>query len=152
MLTARLRWLPLAFFLLCVITQGQEAKLEPGIEREIAGGESHTYQINLTVGQFVRFRLKQQAIDSALILTAPDGKLLVEMNLTGAGEEESLSMEAATAGTYRLTFDTGGYFDAANTAAFYPQAIVTFRVADPAQHYHVPLLLSPFGYSTYRGS
>jgi 5-hydroxyisourate hydrolase len=56
------------------------------------------------------------------------------------------------AGTYRLTFDTGGYLDAADTAAFYPQAIVTFRVADPAQHYHVPLLLSPFGYSTYRGS
>jgi len=56
------------------------------------------------------------------------------------------------AGTYRLTFDTGGYFDANGVSGFYPEAVVTFLVGDPAEHYHVPLLLSPFGYSTYRGS
>lgn len=56
-------------------------------------------------------------------------------------------------GTYRLIFDTGAYFTAKNIAgAFYPQAIVVFAVRDATQHYHVPLLLSPFGYSTYRGS
>ena|SRR5256885_5184951 len=56
------------------------------------------------------------------------------------------------AGTYRLTFDTGAYFAAQKTEAFYPEVKVAFVVKDGAQHYHVPLLLSPFGYSTYRGS
>ena len=79
--------------------------LAPGkaIEREIAGGESHSYQIQLAVGQFARFRLEQQALDCVLILTAPDGKQIVEMNLTGVGEQESLSLEAAIPGSYRLT-------------------------------------------------
>ena len=83
----------------------QEQKLESGkpIERKIAGGESHTYQIQLAAGQFVRFRAEQQALNSALILTAPYGEQLVEMDLTGVGEQESVSLEAATAGSYRLT-------------------------------------------------
>lgn len=55
-------------------------------------------------------------------------------------------------GTYRLTFDTADYFVAQKTESFYPAVTVTFIVHDAAQHYHVPLLLSPFGYSTYRGS
>jgi len=56
-------------------------------------------------------------------------------------------------GTYRLIFDTGTYFTAQQVVGyFYPQAVVVFAVRDPGQHYHVPLLLSPFGYSTYRGS
>ena len=54
-------------------------------------------------------------------------------------------------GTYRLTFETGRYFEAQDISAFYPHVIVTFTVAGDA-HYHVPLLLSPFGYSTYRGT
>jgi 5-hydroxyisourate hydrolase len=55
------------------------------------------------------------------------------------------------AGTYRLVFDTGAYFARRSTRSFYPHVIVVFSVtAEP--HYHVPLLLSPFGYSTYRGS
>lgn len=53
---------------------------------------------------------------------------------------------------YRLVFDTASYFSARGVAAFYPVVIVVFEIADPLQHYHVPLLLSPFGYSTYRGS
>jgi 5-hydroxyisourate hydrolase len=56
------------------------------------------------------------------------------------------------AGTYRLTFETGAYFTAASVKAFYPRVVVEFDVRDASQHYHVPLLLSPFGYSTYRGS
>jgi 5-hydroxyisourate hydrolase len=51
-----------------------------------------------------------------------------------------------------LTFDTGAYFAEHRIASFYPQVTVCFTVRDAAQHYHVPLLLSPFGYSTYRGS
>jgi 5-hydroxyisourate hydrolase len=54
------------------------------------------------------------------------------------------------AGEYRLTFGTGAYFAARGTPSFYPEVTVTFSVA--AGHYHVPLLLSPFAYSTYRGS
>lgn len=56
------------------------------------------------------------------------------------------------AGVHRLTFATGAYFAAQNVAAFYPEVRITFTVTDPAQHHHVPLLLSPYGYSTYRGS
>ena len=55
-------------------------------------------------------------------------------------------------GLYRITFDTGDYFKAAGKSCFYPHVSVMFEVTDAAQHYHVPLLLSPFGYSTYRGS
>ena len=56
------------------------------------------------------------------------------------------------AGRYRLTFATGAYFAARSVACFHPEVSVVFEVRDPAQHHHVPLLLSPFGYSTYRGS
>jgi 5-hydroxyisourate hydrolase len=56
------------------------------------------------------------------------------------------------AGRYRLTFDTGAYFHARGEKAFYPEVLVVFEINEPAQRLHVPLLLSPFGYSTYRGS
>ena len=56
------------------------------------------------------------------------------------------------AGEYKLTFDTGEYFHAAATPCFYPRVEVTFHIAGDGEHYHVPLLLNPFGYSTYRGS
>ena len=55
-------------------------------------------------------------------------------------------------GTYRVTFDTGAYFQAARRPAFFPRVDVVFRVDGPRERYHIPLLLSPFGYSTYRGS
>ncbi len=55
-------------------------------------------------------------------------------------------------GTYRLTFDTAAYFAAGQSESFYAQVMINFVVRDETQHYHVPLLLSPFGYSTYRGS
>ncbi len=55
-------------------------------------------------------------------------------------------------GVYRLTFDSGAYFRAQGVETFYPSVSVLFEIRDPAQHYHVPLLLSPYGYSTYRGS
>lgn len=56
-------------------------------------------------------------------------------------------------GTYRLIFETGAYFaEQGLERFFYPQAVIVFSIAEPNSHYHVPLLLSPFGYSTYRGS
>jgi 5-hydroxyisourate hydrolase len=55
-------------------------------------------------------------------------------------------------GGYRLTFDAGAYFAAQGAEGFYTEVVVSFVVRDPASHYHVPLLLSPYGYTTYRGS
>ena len=59
---------------------------------------------------------------------------------------------ALMAGDYRLEFATGEYFAANGQQGFYPEVVVTFTVTDPGQHHHVPLLLSPYAYSTYRGS
>ncbi len=55
-------------------------------------------------------------------------------------------------GIYRLTFQIEAYFQAQGIEGFYPEASIVFHVRDASQHYHVPLLLSPYGYSTYRGS
>ncbi|MFZ9886104.1 MAG: hydroxyisourate hydrolase [Myxococcota bacterium] len=62
-----------------------------------------------------------------------------------------LPVGALEIATYRLTFDIAAY-EADGPQGFYPYAQIVFRVREPAQHHHVPLLLSPFGYSTYRGS
>ena len=55
-------------------------------------------------------------------------------------------------GVHRLRFETDAYYSARGMAGFYPEVTVVFEVADPSEHYHVPLLLSPYGYTTYRGS
>jgi len=59
---------------------------------------------------------------------------------------------ALAPGIYRLTFDVAAYFRAQGKETFYPEIPITFEIRAPAEHYHVPLLLSPYGYSTYRGS
>lgn len=55
-------------------------------------------------------------------------------------------------GTYRLTFDVAAYFRSQSTVSFYPEIAIAFGVRDAAQHHHIPLLIGPFGYTTYRGS
>jgi 5-hydroxyisourate hydrolase len=77
----------------------------------------------------------------------------------GEGETNSdgrvlnlLPPDSLQTGSYRLKFLVADYFSAQNVAAFYPQVTIEFSVTAPHEHYHVPLLLSPFGYSTYRGS
>jgi 5-hydroxyisourate hydrolase len=69
------------------------------------------------------------------------------------GRLRSLTAENAPtgAGTYRLTFDTGAYFKGLGTATFHPRVVIEFETTGDA-HYHVPLLVSPYGYTTYRGS
>ena len=59
---------------------------------------------------------------------------------------------ALDAATYCLTFDTAAYSITSGQESFYPRVTVFFTVSNPTQHHHVPLLLSPYGYSTYRGS
>jgi len=79
--------------------------------------------------------------------------LLSELRTSDDGRVgDLLSGAALRAATYRLTFMIGPYFVARGLPAFYPQAQVLFVVSDPARHHHIPLLLSPYGYSTYRGS
>ena len=82
--------------------------------------------------------------------TDADGRvsdLAAGAGLTGADSD-------AGPGIYRIVFLTEAYLKARSPAAqtFYPEVVVTFRVSDPAEHHHVPLLLSPYAYSTYRGS
>jgi 5-hydroxyisourate hydrolase len=68
------------------------------------------------------------------------------------GRLRTLLTTAPAPGVYRLVFDTRSYFERQGLRAFYPNVSVTFNVDDGNDHYHVPLLLSPFGYSTYRGT
>jgi hydroxyisourate hydrolase len=70
----------------------------------------------------------------------------------GDGRISTLGPAELPAGRYRVTFDTGGYLAAHQLPVFYPEVCVDFELTDLSAHYHVPLLLSPFGYSTYRGS
>ncbi|XP_013417218.1 5-hydroxyisourate hydrolase-like isoform X2 [Lingula anatina] len=63
-----------------------------------------------------------------------------------------LTQDQFVPGTYKINFNTGGYFQQLGVEGFYPYVEVVFEIRDPQQHYHVPLLLSPYGYSTYRGS
>lgn len=67
------------------------------------------------------------------------------------GRVPGLVGEGLAHGTYRITFDTGDWFAAQDVTGFYPEVVITFLV-DTERHYHVPVLLSPFAYSTYRGS
>ncbi|MAM58722.1 MAG: hydroxyisourate hydrolase [Salinicola sp.] len=60
--------------------------------------------------------------------------------------------ETFEAGVYRAVFETGDWYRARGSATFFPEITVPFEVVDTQQHYHIPLLLSPYAYSTYRGS
>jgi len=60
--------------------------------------------------------------------------------------------KSMTAGIYRMVFGTKEYFDGQGVSTFYPTIEVVFEIKNPDEHYHVPVLVSPFGYSTYRGS
>ncbi len=82
----------------------------------------------------------------------PGGAIVeVAAGLTDHDGRLALGPEVLEPGMYALTFATGAYFADRGVETFYPLATVTFTVAD-RPHYHVPLLLSPFAYSTYRGS
>ena len=75
-----------------------------------------------------------------------------ETDSDGRIKQFVLSDPQLAPGTYRLVFAVAKYFESLNQKSFYPEVAVTFLIAAGAEHYHVPLLISPFGYSTYRGS
>lgn len=68
------------------------------------------------------------------------------------GRVPELGPETLESGIYRITFGAGDYFASQNVETFYPSITIDFKVDARQKHYHVPLLLSPFAYSTYRGS
>jgi 5-hydroxyisourate hydrolase len=84
--------------------------------------------------------------------TGEDWELLGTGRTDDDGRITALAPDRLEAGVHRLDFDTGAYFASTGQSGFYPEVRVTFDVVDPGQHYHVPLLLSPYAYSTYRGS
>ena len=80
------------------------------------------------------------------------GDALVAEGLTDGDGRCRLTEEATATGPHRLVFVTGPWFADQGRDTFYPEVVLTFAVREPADHHHVPLLLAPFAYSTYRGS
>ncbi len=94
----------------------------------------------------VPIQLEQKAADGSWAI--------IEQGTTNADGRVSDLLEKNTVlalGIYKMVFDTEGYFKSQNIKGFYPTVEIQFYVRDTT-HYHVPLLLNPFGYSTYRGS
>jgi hydroxyisourate hydrolase len=128
------------------ITQLRLGKLlEP--ERDICMITTHVLDISRgvpAVGITVILELRQSSA------WAPIGRGITDEN----GRVNTLTTEGRLApGTYRLTFDIGSFHrEQGLSVSFFPEVKITFNVRDPDEHFHLPLLLSPFGYSTYRGS
>jgi hydroxyisourate hydrolase len=107
-----------------------------------------THVLDLTNGRPAR------GIDVTLSREDESGKLrsLGSARTDADGRIAAFGIERLAVGTYQLRFQTGAYFREQGISSFHPCVEITFRVDDAAEHHHVPLLLSPFGYSTYRGS
>jgi 5-hydroxyisourate hydrolase len=91
------------------------------------------------------------AVGVAISLSDAEATVLATATTDDDGRVKSVS-DALTPGVYRLFFDTASYFASIDVTAFYPEVVIAFEVTDSDAHYHVPLLLSPYAYSTYRGS
>ncbi|WP_104082230.1 hydroxyisourate hydrolase [Cryobacterium sp. Y11] len=92
------------------------------------------------------------AADVLVALQSDAGVEIASGTTDADGRVADLGPEHLEAGTYRLSFATGEYFGRTRRQTFYPVVSIAFSVADAEQHYHVPLLISPFAYSTYKGS
>lgn len=88
----------------------------------------------------------------SVTLQQADGTEIAQVVTNEDGRVPELGPETLESGTYRITFGTGDYFGSRNVECFYPSVTVDFTVNAGQNHYHIPLLLSPFAYSTYRGS
>ena len=80
------------------------------------------------------------------------GQLLAEAITNADGRVSDFGLAQIAIGDYSLEFQIAEYFQKLGTATFFPKAVIHFSVASLQQHYHIPLLISPFAYSTYRGS
>jgi len=120
------------------------------------GSEAETGRSPITIHVLDTSRGKPAA-GVAVMLEQADGqewRELAKGKTDGDGRIEMLLPKGkpVVAGIYRVTFESGAYFAESKTKTLYPRITVLFEVTDPKEHYHIPLLLSPFGYSTYRGS
>lgn len=96
--------------------------------------------------------LGRPAADVAVELRAADGRVLVSAQTGTDGRIAPVLADLPDVGVYRLVFATGAYFAATGQNGFFPEVVIAFTVSDTEAHHHVPLLLSPYSYSTYRGS
>jgi 5-hydroxyisourate hydrolase len=96
--------------------------------------------------------LGRPAAGVAVDLADATGAVLASGVTNDDGRVPELGPDALPVGVYRLVFHTAAYFEAAGREAFWPRVVLDFDLVDEQAHYHVPLLLSPFAYSTYRGS
>ncbi len=85
-------------------------------------------------------------------LFSEDSTLLGEALTNTDGRVTDFGLTEFKAGAYSLEFATASYFQALGLDTFFPKAVIHFYVKDASQHFHIPLLISPFAYSTYRGS
>src|SRR6476659_8244110 len=85
----------------------------------------------------------------AVTLADISGGVVADAQNDEDGRVETLAADLP-AGIYRLRFDTGSYFTTTDVSPFYPDVVIAFEVTDQTAHYHVPLLVSPYAYSTYR--
>ncbi|MEE3848796.1 hydroxyisourate hydrolase [Gordonia sp. LSe1-13] len=92
------------------------------------------------------------AVGMSVVLQDAAGTELASGVTNADGRIPEVNGEPLVAGIHHLVFDTGSWFADHSITAFYPEIDICFEVADPDRHYHVPVLLSPFAYSTYRGS
>jgi 5-hydroxyisourate hydrolase len=119
-----------------------------------------THVLDIAAGRpAAGMRVRLERVASAAEAETAGREQIAAASTDADGRIASLGPERIAPGTYRLIFDTGGYFaqspagtGSGTDGAFFPEVTVTFAVADGRDHYHIPLLMSPFGYSTYRGS
>ena len=106
-----------------------------------------THILNASIGQ--------PAVDVVVKLQRQSGDayvLLATQHTDQDGRIKAFTFDQFESGDYQLVFEVAAYFEQQQVASFYPRVCIDFKVADETQHYHVPLLISPFSYSTYRGS
>jgi 5-hydroxyisourate hydrolase len=96
--------------------------------------------------------LGKPAANVLIKLFDAEGSLLGEASTNADGRVTDFGLTEFNRGAYSLEFATSAYFDALGQETFFPKAVIHFYVKDASQHYHIPLLISPFAYSTYRGS
>jgi len=88
----------------------------------------------------------------AVALSGPTGEIIGVGQTDSDGRVGTIGPDVLSAGDYRIEFEVGAYFAASGRSAFFSRVTVDFILTDTTAHYHVPLLLSPFAYSVYRGS
>lgn len=92
------------------------------------------------------------AVGVAVALLDGTGRSIAQAVTDDNGRVSSLGPASLDRGTFSLVFETGAYFEGRGTQTFYPRVEISFELTATEEHYHIPILLSPFAFTTYRGS